>query len=507
MLYNYNKHLNERRLGVTDTNRMKKAAEWFYDKVFKDEFIRPSVPQPVERVPSLIRTARSLENGMNSSWQSRESIFIKQAKLLASYEDDYAFDSNIVRYYPTYQSLTDPELRGYFSWRTKLRKGDVRKTSLSFAFLYIYELINQIGIANPMNGYVQLKNFLEIYGKIDSNIIPYLSRWIVDYVIYYELDSGLLADTPQVIFDRSITVLENIQCQDTAKVIHAVKQLSPKWLERSKFYSENQVDCDTVIHRVLRRVSDHYATRCKKTMVEQYFGTTSQFQVRLFDSAVFYDQQKKRRCEYAVDERCIYRCQNGLWTVQKHTCPLRANTKLGDLLKTIDSIMREEYNYPHPIKCEMDTKWLIKLIREETQSLLAEKKAADEKKITIDYSMLAKIRQDAAITQDKLIVEEDLDREIYEKELSQKYEAVQPIPSADPVIASDSPLNQTEYRLLQSLLYVRDYSWVQSEGHILSVLVDSINEKLYDQFMDSVLNDSPELIEDYIDDLKEMIHP
>ena len=42
---------------------------------------------------------------------------------------------------------------------------------------------------------------------------------------------------------------------------------------------------------------------------------------------------------------------------------------------------------------------------------------------------------------------------------------------------------------------------------MLSVLVDGINEKLYDIFMDSVLDDSPALVEDYIDDLKEMVKP
>ena len=44
---------------------------------------------------------------------------------------------------------------------------------------------------------------------------------------------------------------------------------------------------------------------------------------------------------------------------------------------------------------------------------------------------------------------------------------------------------------------------------MLSVLADSINEKLYDQFLDSVLTveDIPQLVEDYIDDLKEMVAP
>ena len=80
-----------------DTNRMKKAAEWFYNTVFRDEAITPKPYTPAEKLPSLLRTARSLENSPNNPWQSRESIFLKQAKLLANYEDDYQFSSNVTR--------------------------------------------------------------------------------------------------------------------------------------------------------------------------------------------------------------------------------------------------------------------------------------------------------------------------------------------------------------------------------------------------------------------------
>lgn len=110
-----------------DGNRMKYAAQWLYDKVFQDEPIQMRQPPQDERVPTLIRTACSLENNSSCQWQSREAIFLKQAKLLAKYESDYEFHGNVVRYYPTYQSLTDQELQGYFSWRTKLRKGNIQK--------------------------------------------------------------------------------------------------------------------------------------------------------------------------------------------------------------------------------------------------------------------------------------------------------------------------------------------------------------------------------------------
>ena len=478
-----------------DANRMKKAAEWFYGNIFRDETIRPRAEQPAPRVPALLRTARSLET---DSWQSRESVFLKQAKLLAAYEDDYAYEGHVVRYFPTYQSLTDHELRGYFTWRTGLRKGDIRKTSLSFAFLYIYELINQIGVSDPMDGWRKLTGFRDAYGKLDGSIFAYLDRWLVDYVIYYALDSNLLADSPQVVFDRSVTVLEHIKDQDPAKVLYAVKQLAPRWLDRSRFYAEHRDDCDTIIFRVLRQISDHYDARCKKGFVEQYFGVSGEFQVRLFDTAVFCDPLKKRGGEYALDERCVYRCQNGLWTVRKHPVPPRPNAKLENLLKTIDALMREAYGDRHPIKCELDTKWILGLIRKETQALLAEKKAAEEKKITIDFGKLAQIRRDAAITQDKLTVEEELEEE-----------ALPVIPEEAPPAPpeTDSPLSPVEYRLMQCLLYGRDLGWVQTEGHILSVLLDSINDKLYDSFLDTVVDDTPAPVEDYIDDLKEMVHP
>ena len=112
--------------------------------------------------------------------------------------------------------------------------------------------------------------------------------------------------------------------------------------------------------------------------------------------------------------------------------------------------------------------------------------------------VLARIRDDAAVTRDRLMVDEEAEEEA---------PPVQPPePAAEP---EDTPLTRDEYRLLQSLLYGRDYGWVRSSGLMLSVLVDGINDKLYDTFSDSVLlgDDPPELIEDYIADLKEMIHP
>ena len=483
-----------------DTNRIKRAAEWFYSTVFQDEAIRPRPQKPSAHIPAPLRTARSLAAGMPAYRQSRESVFVKQAMLLANYEDDFVYERPVFRYYPTYQSLTDEELRGYFSWRTKLRRGEVQKASLSYAFLYIYELLNQIGVADPMDGYRKLKDFQSAYGELDGAILPYLQKWLLEYVVYYELDPSLLADTPQVCFDRNLAVLAGLENHDSGEILKALAALTPRTLERSRFYREHQADMDAVVCRVLRRMAAHYSSRCKKPMTEQFFGAYHTVPVLLFESAVFFDRAKSRTFDFAVDAVRTYHCRNGFWSVQKYDCPDRPSTKLGKLVKTVDAVMRERCAYRYPIKRELDTKWIIKLIEEETQSLLAEKAAAQAKKVTIDFSRLSAIRQDALLTQDKLIVEE----EAVESE----------IPEAAATETAESEIPQTlltpeEYRLLQSLLYGRDLGWVRSSGLMLSVLADGINEKLFDAFSDSVLTleDQPALVEDYIQDLKEMVHP
>lgn len=487
---------------TVDIKSMKAVAEWFRQTVFQDETIRPRQARRPERLPRLLREARSLESRSVEYWQSRSMVFLHQAKLLADYEDDYVFSGRVQYYYPTYQALNDQELRGYFSWRTKLRRGELLETSLSFAFLYIYELINQIGAADPMDGYRKLQDFKDAYGRIDNAVLPYLDQWLVDYVVYYGLDPALLAGAPQVLFDQSIAVLEHSGAEPPDRVAAAVKQLAPKWLGRSKFYADHGPDMDAVTARVLARMTEHCAARCKKSLTEQYFGSPGRYQVRPFEAAVFCDPLKRRNYEYAVDEHCVYRCEKGIWSVEKRSRTPETGAKLESLVKTIDAEMRQALGYRYPVKAGLDTKWLLRIIHEEIESLLAERRAAEEKKIVIDYAQLKRIRQDASITQEKLIVEEEMD--LPEEPALQE---CAPAPAPQPEGPSDIPLSPAELRLLQCLLYGGDTGWVQAEGHLLSVLVDGVNEKLYDTFLDSVLDDAPQVLEDYIDDLKEMIRP
>ena len=238
--------------------------------------------------------------------------------------------------------------------------------------------------------------------------------------------------------------------------------------------------------------------------------------MRLFDTAIFCDPLDRRIYEYKVDNRCSYLCRNGHWTVTQHALPPRANAKLGDILKTIDAQLREATGYGHPIKSDLQTKWMLKIISEEISGFLEEKKAAEKKRLKLDFSQLDRIRSDAAVTQEKLIVDEESEEDVFSEEAScdtllplfpgEELEVSEPQEEAA-APNTDCPFGAAEYRLLQSLLYGRNLDWIQTEGHMLSVLLDSINDKLYDVFLDTVVEEGPSLVEDYIAELKEMIKP
>ena len=75
--------------------------------------------------------------------------------------------------------------------------------------------------------------------------------------------------------------------------------------------------------------------------------------------------------------------------------------------------------------------------------------------------------------------------------------------------AADTRLSETEQAFLHCLLEHQPYANLLRQGGVmLSVLVDHINETLFDDFGDTVIlfdGDQPELIEDYVEELRALL--
>lgn len=470
------------------------------DPDYTDEPILPRKKTPEEKLPAPLQAARSLEKGAARMYQNRRSLFLNQAKLLEFYKDDYEGEYISHCYFPTYDLLNNQELRSYFAWRTKVRNGDIQPSCSSFAYLYLYELINGIGTGTPVEGLHKMDDFAAAYKEYESSLMNYYANWRKSYIIYYNLSDSFLGGEEREGEEARMAVLDSAQEQTDDAIAAAVKQLAPGWLNRSKFYKTHQTDMDRVIVQVLRRMHQHYSARSKRTFSEQLFGSRETHSVDLFCYAVFCDPLRHENSRYYITDSHYYECRNGYWTETSCFIDSRKRRKLENLMKTIDASLRVALNDGKPIKSPSQLKWVTKVIEEEVAALLEAQKQqeAEAKRVQIDYSALAQIRREAAITQEKLATEEEIEEEAPP--------AVQPPPPPPEALPGDCPLDKTQYRLMQNLLYGGDTSWVQREGKMVSVLLDSINEILYETFQDAVIEDQ-QVVEDYIDELKEMVKP
>ena len=448
-------------------------------------------------LPEPLKIARDFVRSYDGKNLSRAHLFFKQAQMLADYEDDFDYDKNVVRYYPTYQSLNNDELRAYFSWRTKWRKGIKRETSLSYAFIYMYELIHLIGCADAEEAYLKLTEFVRDYSIFDSYIEVYLKDWLKDFVVYYGLDPSLLEDAGEIQKDKAISVLLNIYGNNDEDVFQAVSELSGATLMKSRLTKKYPDMMKAVVIGTLRRVASHYAEKCQNSWVDRYFGYFWEKRVWFFQKAVFFYRKPTENREIELSSSRKYSCVDGIWYLKEFQFIPEYRKRFLDLLRTIDSMLRKSVNFPHQIQQKITTKWIVKTIEEEIQKWNDQKKKARKRKVSFDFSKLRDIRSDSAETREKLLTEEEI-QDDFADEISDSTNS-ECNPSNDNV-GFDS-LSPQEKRYLQCLLNGASVNWISSEGLLPSLLCDSINDKLFTLFEDTVLEDGA-LIEDYTEELK-----
>lgn len=270
------------------------------EKIYKDEPILMTASQLINYTPPKYRQMRKIavDNLINDSINNRinnyinnhsynhnnnnannyvyydmsSKTFYDQGKFMEDFEDDYEYKGDFLKYFPTYQSMNDQHLRGYFTWRTKVRKGDIEKASLSFVFVYIYELLNGIGVNSPEAGYQVLKNFWQVYQHFDNSIDFYMKLWLKDYVIYHNLDKSLLKDIADYNFDKTVLMLLNYNSYTPDEIFNALNSLSSYNLGSSKFYKLYPDDVIQVVYSVFSKLSVYYNKNRKNNICEKFFG-------------------------------------------------------------------------------------------------------------------------------------------------------------------------------------------------------------------------------------------
>lgn len=469
--------------------------------VYRDEPILHTAAQMKNYTPPRYAEMKKIARGREAMNRPASWIFYQQGKFMEDFEDNCPYRGEFFRYYPTYQTMYDAELRGFFTWRTAVRHGQIERTSLSFVYLYLYELINQIGVRTPEEGFETLYQFWQSYRELEPSIDWNVKRWLADYVAYYGLDRALLDRFLDLSFERNLLVLLHAGNSPAQEVFQALAALSSYRVDKSRFCKKYPEDVQAVTCAVFEAWSAYYAKNRKRSLLEHLFDRNKVCRYGVFDSAVFYDRRQYRDYTYTVNEIHTYICKDGKWVCERYDGGRGRNKELGAMLRAVDCLMRQKYGFGSPLKEEPVAKFLRDIIFTEIDRYLERKRREAAPKIEIDVSKLQGIRRAADVTRDKLIVDEELDEEPVSEA---------PQPQAEPESTeNDAGLTGAEVRYLRALLDGGDPSAALREAGVPeSVLVDAVNEKLFDRFGDTVLlfdGDAPELIEDYMEELKGII--
>ena len=473
----------------------------FRDKVYSDvpiirtaaQLVKPETPQKIKAMKALALTPEAY-------WKTSAWLFCTQGRFMADYEDSFNFDGDVVQYYPTYRDLTVEQLRGYFSWRTQVRKGNITASPAPFHFLYVYELLNGIGVEHGEENFRRIDDFCRRCSEFSEKLLTYRVKWLYDYAVYNNLDSSLLDDIGDSANEKNILTLINRESRPADELYEAICAMSSYRIEQSRYAQEFPELFKTVLCRSFVLMSEFFRDHRKNPFWEKLFGRLTESAYRLFDTAVFYDTAPVQSREYKVNDIHSYICRKGRWVCVKLTGSRHRSAKLGEFVKAVDYIMRNEFGYQHKLTAPEISKQEQSIIKKAAAECKTEQKKAEAVKIEIDVSKLGAIRKAADITREKLLVDEE------EPEITAIPEPVE----APPETNEDNPLSEAETAFVTALLSGGDYEGIARKyGTMTSILADSVNEKLLDILGDTAIlfeGDVPAVIEDYTDDIKEIIH-
>ena len=556
----------------------------FSNEVYADEPILKTGRQMQNFLPDQYRKMREISRwqddpkGGAGRWLSEAELFYRQGLLMADFEDDCPYNGTFKSYFPTYNAMSDRQLRGYFTWRAQVRRGTVEETSTSFAFLYLYELICGIGVDDPLDGFKKIKAFWDAYRAFEPGIDRFARVWLQDYAVFHGLDPELLRDSKTVAFDNALIELRRAARglapapapsdppparrktseptlplpPDEAgeeRLMTAINALSTYNLNNSRLDRSHHRDLRHVACAVYVRMARYYDTHRKTGIVASLFGEETAMPYTMFASAVFFAPERHEDCEYRLDPIHIYRCQNGFWECMRIHGSRQKSSKLGEMMRACDQRLRLALDPTHPLKEEKVPKYLAKIIDDEIVAWLSWDAAHQPVKIDIDLSQLGHIRSAAAQTREALLIDEER-----EDDVSMEAEATlieQPNTESAPSMTAgpgematrqdepDEPTVSTEeFGVVAPLLvsvpapvtpasaeaanklapaadaFLRallERNTAQAtlaaaqSGKSEDMLVDSINEALFDLVGDTVIefgSAGPQIIEDYEADVR-----
>ena len=477
-----------------------------------------------EVVPDRIRAMMKLYKSGKASFQRKSENFVLQAKFMADYEDNAPWAGEVKHYFCTYHDLNVEQLRGYFTWRTGVRRGEFVKTSMSFAYMYLYELMNGIGVCDAEEGLEKMEAFKVGYveaGFADSRMDVNLTGWMRDYAIVHGMPAETVrkyADQQVLMRDEHIDILAHPEQHGDEDIFGAVMRFASKKLLKSPVIATQGA-------RGKRLFSALWRELVKSGEIEsgQYIvGCPRSYPWLPFANAIYVAPKSQSDVTCVLSSGRTYRCCRGAWQMEVNELIVSKDALIG-VMREADRRFREYLKLGHAQKSEEGVPagavMCIEAVIEEDRR---KQRESARESVKIDLAVLDQIRRDAIETQNSLLTDDE------RKEMG--VEAVNDVPTdktdeavvgregeADGVPEGATtgeegvssvvslPLDDVQLQILKQLLRGESVMDIIKEHHLMaSIIADSVNEAFFDKIGDNVLeceDDVLTIIDDYREDV------
>ncbi len=463
----------------------------------------------------------------NSNYQSKfynkqvqsnnAKVFYKQAVFMKDFEDDYDGSASFSSYFPYYQLMSYEQLRTYFTWRTNVRKGEINNTSLSYAFLYMYELLNNIGVDSPDDGLERIMTFWNVFKEYNSSIDKYVIQWIKDYHIYY----GLKKPFKDFVYENNIYMyypkifLYESDISDNFELFCSISKYN---IKDSSFYTaETSNLINDCFYHVITKLKD-----ALKTIDIDFYDLIFQPTKNLtlwtpFKGALFFQRLNGKSRKVILSDKEIYVYNQVNWSFSTTITTENGRQLIGYAMKQMESTLRKLMDYKYKLSVSIDminqaTVQKFSMAGIDFEKIIVDTvndyyKEINKVVVSVSENMLNIIRKEAFETQEKLIVPENDEPVVATEQITSLKEVAAEL-VLDGWTGFKNSLNDTEIRALLVILEDGNIKQYADENSImLEVLADSINEKAMDSIGDNILELDIDMTiyEEYIENVKEIV--
>ena len=487
---------------------------------------------------------------------------------MESYEEDGRIpNTEFYHQYVGYQEMDVWELHGYFSWRTRFRRGESVPYCLEYMRLHAAELINLIGVSDMPEAFERL---LKLQAADRKKLSGILAGFVIAWAAASERKqigdperqqdtnlqnpeqrSGILCQEllqeyciPNMEREAENVTLLYYEESNDAAIYRMICSLTPNRIRSSAFLSQAGEDAWRVIARVFRSVCRRQKKAGSPVLAERLLGQRRVLQRELFPMMP-YETRAGEGCLVEVSPTLSYTYKEGHW--YRSDYPLLrdegALRELHDLVRECERVLRKKLHYKNQLPDRMKNPVLAKMISEETDRWLKEKALKSRPEVRVDLTKLGRIRDLAAITRERLLEGTDegadvdalgkmmngagvdsldkmmngpaiLSAEIDEEGCIAGREDIAGTLAATNVNGAGSEIGEgvfdsQESAFLKILLSGGNGADFFRDHRILpSVFVDAINDKAIDEIGDSIVEEDGagwRLVEDYIGDIWDLL--